>query len=106
MGYLLRSFPAKPYGDGFKTAQEVIRISSKPVPPPSDRRIICCHTKGSLGGEHGFDAFTAMPLVGYQDIRQFMVNAPAHLAAKPPYSENNFVSFAVNIFSLPAANHG
>ena len=54
---------------------------------------------------NGFDAFTAMPLVGYQKVGQFMMNAPAHLAAEPPYSENNFVSFTVYVFSLPAANH-
>jgi hypothetical protein len=47
-----------------------------------------------------------MSLVGHQDVGQFMMNAPADLAPKPPDSQNNFVPFAVNIFSLPAANHG
>jgi hypothetical protein len=84
----------------------VIHTSSEPAPPPPDRWIIRRHAKGSSGVEYGFDAFTAMSLVGHQDVGQFMVNTPAHLAAEPPYSENNFVPFTVYIFSLPAADHG
>ncbi len=81
MGHLFRSFPTKPYCDRFKTAYEVINMFSKPFPPPPGRRIICRHASGYLGIKHRFNAFTAMPLVWYQNVGQFMVDTLAHLAA-------------------------
>ncbi len=105
-GHLLRSFPAKPYCDRFKTAYEVICISSEPFPPPPDRRIICRHANSSFGIEHGFDAFTAVPLVWYQNVGQFMMDTSAHLAAKPTYSEGDPASYVIDTSPLPAANHG
>jgi len=83
----------------------VIHISPEPFPPPPDRRIICRHANGSFRIEHGFDAFTAMPLVRYQNVRQFVMDTPAHFAAKPAYPENDPVSFTVGIFPLAAANY-
>jgi hypothetical protein len=102
MGYLLHSFPAQPYGDKFKTAQELIRILCKPTTPAVDRRIISGNTKGALGIDHGLNASTAMPLVWHKDVGQSIMNAPTCLATRPPYPQNNHGSYTVNTFSLPA----
>ena len=104
-GYLLHSYPVKPHCYGFKTAQKVLHTSSKPFPPSSDRRIICCHAKGSFGVEYGFDTFTAMPLVWYQNVGQFMMDTSAHLTAKPTYPENDPASCVIDTLPLTAANH-
>jgi hypothetical protein len=104
-GHLLRSFSSNPCRDRLKTAYEVICISSEPFPPPPDRRIICRHANGSFRIEHGFDAFTAMPLVWYQNIRQFMMDTPALFAAKPAYPENDSSALTIDTFSLTAANY-
>jgi|LSQX01.3.fsa_nt_gb hypothetical protein len=104
-GHLLRSFPAKLYCDRFKTACEMICIPSEPFLPPPDRRIICRHANGPSGIEHGFDAFTAMPLVWYQNVGQFMMDTSAHLTAKPTYPENDPASCVIDTLPLTAANH-
>jgi hypothetical protein len=104
--HLLRSFPAKPYCNRFKTAYEVICISSEPFSPPPNRRIVCRNANNSFGIEHGFDVFTAVPLVWYQNIGEFMMDTSAHLAAKPTYSEDYSASFVIDTFPLTATNHG
>jgi len=105
-GHLLRSSSAKLYRYGFKAACEVVYVFSEPFPPPSDRRIICCHANDSIRIEHGFDAFTAMTFVWYQNVRQFMMDTPAHLATKSAYPENDSSAFTVDTFPFTAANHG
>jgi len=47
-----------------------------------------------------------MSFVWYQDVGEFMMNAFAILATKPPDTQNDVVSYGVNAFPLPATDYG
>jgi hypothetical protein len=93
-----------PNGNRLKATRQMLRQPREPA----------AHTKegGIVGGDadllilstdHGFNALTAVALVGNQDVGQFVMYPPTIAAAQAADDQNDDCASRVNIPTAPAA---